>query len=260
MGGIWAQVDIKHQYDEEASGKRSPFWIEGLKPIQIASFDFDEYRRSRREFTSDEWIDLLLRSIGMEPSHFERRVKLLFLMRLIPLCEHNYNLVELGPRGTGKSYAYQELSPYVILLTGPTTVANLFYNMATGKMGLVGIWDEIAFDEVADLQKMPKEVVTTLKTYCRIGHVCPRQRLAFWDGIHCHVWQHQPAGRRHGPLIAPFHADARLYPRGHGFSRSHSFLPARLGNSEDEGGVFHRPVRFLLRPHDCRDEGTRDQL
>lgn len=169
MGGIWAQVDIKHQYDEEASGKRSPFWIEGLKPIQIASFDLDEYRQCRREFAADEWIDLLLRSIGMEPSHFERRVKLLFLLRLIPLCEHNYNLVELGPRGTGKSYAYQELSPYAILLTGPTTVANLFYNMATGKMGLVGIWDAIAFDEVADLQKMPKEVVTTLKTYCESG-------------------------------------------------------------------------------------------
>ena len=94
---------------------------------------------------------------------------MLFLIRLLPLCEPNYNLVELGPRGTGKSYAYQELSPYVILLTGPTTVANLFYNMATGKMGLVGIWDAIAFDEVADLQKMPKEVVTTLKTYCESG-------------------------------------------------------------------------------------------
>ena len=87
----------------------------------------------------------------------------------MPLCEHNYNLVELGPRGTGKSYAYQELSPYTILLTGPTTVANLFYNMASGKMGLVGIWDAIGFDEVADLQKMPKEVVTTLKTYCESG-------------------------------------------------------------------------------------------
>jgi ATP-dependent Lon protease len=96
-------------------------------------------------------------------------LKILFLIRLVPLCEPNYNLVELGPRGTGKSYAYQELSPYVILLTGPTTVANLFYNMATGKMGLVGIWDSVAFDEVADLQKMPKEVVTTLKTYCESG-------------------------------------------------------------------------------------------
>jgi ATP-dependent Lon protease len=169
MGGIWAQVELRHQYDEEQKGKRSPFWVESLKPIQLATFDLAEYREARRQFTTDEWVDLLLRTIGMEPSHFSRRVKLLLLARLIPLCEQNYNLVELGPRGTGKSYGYQELSPYTILLTGPTTVANLFYNMASGKMGLVGIWDAIGFDEVADLQKMPKEVVTTLKTYCESG-------------------------------------------------------------------------------------------
>jgi ATP-dependent Lon protease len=169
MGGVWAQVEIRHQYDEEAKGKRSPFWIDSLKPIQVATFDLEEYRACRRELEAEEWIDLLLRTIGLEPSHFDRRLKLLFLVRLIPLCEHNYNLIELGPRGTGKSYAYQELSPYSILLTGPTTVANLFYNMASGKMGLVGIWDAIGFDEVADLQKMPKEVVTTLKTYCESG-------------------------------------------------------------------------------------------
>lgn len=169
MGGVWAQIDIRHQYDEEAKGKRSPFWIDNLKPIQIATFDLAEFRECRRQFSSDEWIDLLLRTIGLEPGNFDRRLKTLFLVRMIPLCEHNYNLVELGPRGTGKSYAYQELSPYTILLTGATTVANLFYNMATGKMGLVGIWDAVAFDEVADLQKMPKEVVTTLKTYCESG-------------------------------------------------------------------------------------------
>jgi ATP-dependent Lon protease len=169
MGGIWAQVDLIHRFDEEARGKRSPFWIEDLKPIQLASFDLPEYILSRRKFTSDEWIDLLIRSIGMEPSHFDRRLKLLFLIRLIPLCEQNYNLIELGPRGTGKSYAYQEFTPYAILLTGPTTVANLFYNIGTGKMGLVGLWDAVAFDEVADLQKMPKEVITTLKTYCESG-------------------------------------------------------------------------------------------
>lgn len=169
MGGIWAQVDIRHQYDEDAKGKRSPFWIENLKPIQIATFDLADFRDARRGFSTDEWLDLLLRTIGLEPEHFDRRTKVLFLVRMIPLCEHNYNLVELGPRGTGKSYAYQELSPYTILLTGPTTVANLFYNMHTGKMGLVGIWDAVAFDEVADLQKMPKEVVTTLKTYCESG-------------------------------------------------------------------------------------------
>jgi ATP-dependent Lon protease len=169
MGGIWAQVEIRHDYDEEAKGKRSPFWIDSMKPIQLASFDLEEYREGRRQFTTDEWIDLLIRSVGLEPSHFDRRLKLLFLTRLIPLCEQNYNLIELGPRGTGKSYAFQEISPYVILLTGPTTVANLFYNMASGKMGLVGLWDSIAFDEVADLQKMPKEVITTLKTYCESG-------------------------------------------------------------------------------------------
>src|SRR6266852_4355090 len=169
MGGIWAQVDIRHQYDEEQKGKRSPFWIDSLKPIQVATFDLEEYRAGRSQFTTDEWIDLLLRTIGLEPSHFNRRQKLHYLVRLIPLAETNYNLVELGPRETGKSYGYQELSPYTILLTGPTTVANLFFNMATGKMGLVGIWDAIGFDEVADLQKMPKEVVTTLKTYCESG-------------------------------------------------------------------------------------------
>jgi len=169
MGGIWAQIDIRHQYDEDAKGKRSPFWIENLKPIQIATFDLEDFRSCRRKFSPDEWLDLLMRTIGLEPQNFDRRLKILLLVRMIPLCEHNYNLVELGPRGTGKSYAYQELSPYTILLTGPTTVANLFYNMATSKMGLVGIWDAVAFDEVADLQKMQKEVVTTLKTYCESG-------------------------------------------------------------------------------------------
>ena len=169
MGGVWAQVEIRHQYDEDARGMKSPFWIESLTPIQLANFNLEDYRQSRARFTSDEWVDFLIRSIGLEPSHFDRRLKLLILVRLIPLCESNYNLVELGPRGTGKSYGYQELSPYAILMTGPTTVANLFYNMSSGKIGLVGLWDAVGFDEVADLQNMPKEVVTTLKTYCESG-------------------------------------------------------------------------------------------
>ncbi|AAR35481.1 protease Lon-related BREX system protein BrxL [Geobacter sulfurreducens] len=169
MGGVWAQMEIRHQYDEEAKGRRSPFWIESITPIQLATFDLNAYQEGRRQFTSEEWVDMLIRSVGMEPEHFTRRLKLLFLIRLIPLCEANYNLVELGPRGTGKSYAYQELSPYAILMTGPTTVANLFFNISTNKMGLVGLWDAVAFDEVADLEKMPKEVVTTMKTYCESG-------------------------------------------------------------------------------------------
>lgn len=168
-GGIWAQVRITHAFDEDARGKRSPFWIDSITPIQLASFDIGSYQEARREFTTEEWIDVLVRSVGLEPEQFDYRLKLLFLTRLIPLCEERYNFIELGPRGTGKSYAFQELSPYVILMTGPTTVANLFYNMSSGRIGLVGIWDAVAFDEVADLQKMPKEVVTTLKTYCESG-------------------------------------------------------------------------------------------
>jgi len=171
MEGIWTRINIRHEYDDEARGKRSPFWIDDIKPIQLGSFDFEDYCACRRAFDADEWVDLLVRSIGLEPSYFDRWLKLLLLMRLVPLCEPNYNLVELGPRGTGKSYAFQEIGPYAILLTGPTTVANLFYNLVlvTNKIGLVSLWDAIAFDEVADLQKMPKEVVTTLKTYCESG-------------------------------------------------------------------------------------------
>jgi len=167
-GGIWAQVDMRWEYDEEQRGK-NPFWIEKLTPIQLATFDLEEYRRLRTEFTTDEWLDLMMRSIGYEPTIMDRRLKLLFLTRLIPLCERNFNLIELGPRGTGKSYAVQELSPYSALLTGPTTVANLFGQQQGRYKGMLQIWDAVAFDEVADLQKMPKEVITMLKTYCESG-------------------------------------------------------------------------------------------
>lgn len=168
MQGIWAQVDMRFEYDEENKGKY-PFWIDKLSPIQIAAFNLDEYRSLRAEFTSNEWVDLIVRSMGYESSAMDRRLKLLFLIRLIPLAERNYNLVELGPRGTGKSYAVQELSPYGALMTGPTTVANLFGHMSGKHKGLVAVWDVVAFDEVADLEKMPREVITTLKTYCESG-------------------------------------------------------------------------------------------
>ena len=165
MGGIWAQIEMV--WDE--TDEKAPFRIASLTPIQLATFDLEDYRKGRREFSTDEWIDFILRSMGYEPSVMERRLKLLFLTRLIPLCERNFNLVELGPRGTGKSYAIQELSPYSALLTGPTTVANLFGHMNGKQKGMVMIWDVVGFDEVADLQKMPKEVITTMKTYCESG-------------------------------------------------------------------------------------------
>src|SRR4051812_11581872 len=168
MGGVWSQLDLRFQTDEESGGK-NPFWIDKLTPIQIATFDLEDYRRVRREFTTDEWLDLMLRSMGYEPGEMSRRLKMLFLVRLIPLAERNYNLVELGPRGTGKSYVVQEVSPYSALLTGGTTVANLFGHMSGRQKGMVQIWDVVGFDEVADLQKLPKEVITTMKTYCESG-------------------------------------------------------------------------------------------
>ncbi len=167
-GGIWAQLEMRFEYDEESRGKH-PFWIDRLTPIQIATFDLDEYRRGRSGFSTDEWIDLIVRSMGYEPSAMSRRLKLMFLVRLIPLAERNYNLVELGPRGTGKSYVVQEVSPYAALLTGGTTQASLFGHMSGRQKGMVQIWDVVGFDEVADLQKLPKEVVTTMKTYCESG-------------------------------------------------------------------------------------------
>ena len=167
-GGIWAQIDMRFEYDADTQGKR-PFWIDRLTPIQIASFDLDDYRTRRAEFSSEEWVDFILRSMGYEPTELDRRTKLLFLTRLIPLTEPNFNLIELGPRGTGKSYVVQEISPYAALLTGPTTVANLFGYMSGKQKGMVAIWDVVGFDEVADLQKMPKEVITTMKTYCESG-------------------------------------------------------------------------------------------
>jgi ATP-dependent Lon protease len=167
-GGIWAQLEVAFQFDEESNGKY-PFWIEKLTPIQLATFDMEEYRKARAEFSSDEWLNLVVRTMGYETDNTERRTKLLYCLRLVQLCERNFNYVDLGPPGTGKSYAVQELSPYSALLTGPTTVANMFGHMSGRRKGMVELWDSVGFDEVADLEKMPKEVITTLKTYCESG-------------------------------------------------------------------------------------------
>lgn len=168
MGGIWAQVDVRFEYNEETKGK-DPFWIEKLTPIQIATFDLDEYRQLRREFSTDEWIDLILRSMGYEPGAMSQRLKLLLLVRLVPLVERNFNLIELGPRGTGKSYVVQEISPYSALMTGSPTVAGLFGHITGRQKGLLQLWDAVAFDEVAELRGMPKELVPMLQTYCESG-------------------------------------------------------------------------------------------
>ena len=168
-GGIWCIVQMEYYYDE-ADKNRSPFLIHKLTPIQMPSLDFDEVKEARANFTDDEWIDVVLRSVGMEPSQFDKRVKWLHLARLIPLVENNYNLVELGPRGTGKSHVYKEISPNSILVSGgQTTVANLFYNMGTKQVGLVGMWDCVAFDEVAGIKFKDQDGVQIMKDYMASG-------------------------------------------------------------------------------------------
>ena len=168
-GGIWCIVQMEYYYDE-ADKHRSPFMIHKLTPIQMPGLDFEEVKAARAKFTDDEWIDVVLRSVGMEPVQFNKREKWLHLARLIPLVENNYNLVELGPRGTGKSHVYKEISPNSILVSGgQTTVANLFYNMGTKQVGLVGMWDCVAFDEVAGIKFKDHDGVQIMKDYMASG-------------------------------------------------------------------------------------------
>lgn len=168
-GGIWALIDVEFRLGEE--GKRdSPFYIVELKPIQLARFDLDEYLENRAALGRAEWIDLLLRSVGLEPLRMEQRLKMLLLTRLIPFVEKNYNFIELGPRGTGKSYAFSEMSPYSMLLSGgKASTANLFYNNARRQVGLVGHWDVVAFDEVGGMKITDPDAVQIMKDYMANG-------------------------------------------------------------------------------------------
>ena len=168
-GGIWCIVQMEYFYDE-ADRRRNPFLINKLTPIQMPGIDMDELKTARANFSDDEWIDVVLRSTGMEPNKFTKREKWLHLARLIPLVENNYNFCELGPRGTGKSHVYKEISPNSILVSGgQTTVANLFYNMSSRQIGLVGMWDCVAFDEVAGITFKDKDGIQIMKDYMASG-------------------------------------------------------------------------------------------
>jgi ATP-dependent Lon protease len=168
-GGIWCIVKIQYFY-EEGARNQNPFIIETVTPIQMPNMDMEELIEGRKQFTKDEWIDILIRSIGMEPTQIKNEVKWHLLLRLVPLCENNYNMCELGPRGTGKSHIYKEISPNSILVSGgQTTVANLFYNMSQRKIGLVGMWDTVAFDEVAGITFKDKDGIQIMKDYMASG-------------------------------------------------------------------------------------------
>ncbi len=168
-GGIWCIVQLEYEYIEEEKND-CPIHIRKLTPIQMPHVDLDELKRGRKNFTKDEWIDVLLRSIGMEPDTLSYREKWLLITRMLPLVENNFNLCELGPRSTGKSHLYKEISPNSILVSGgQTTVANLFYNMSRKSVGLVGLWDCVAFDEVAGIRFKDKDGIQIMKDYMASG-------------------------------------------------------------------------------------------
>lgn len=168
-GGIWAIIDVEFRLSEEGK-KDSPFHIVDLRPIQLARFDMEEYLEGRRALSREDWIDLLLRSVGLEPLRMEERLKMLLMTRFIPFVEKNYNSIELAPRGTGKSYAFSEMSPYCMLISGgKASTANMFYNNARRKVGLVGHWDVVAFDEVAGMKITDPDTIQIMKDYMANG-------------------------------------------------------------------------------------------
>ena len=169
-GGIWCILQLEYEFIEEDKKNTQPIRIRKLTPIQMPHVDMDEVKNGRKAFTKEEWMDVLLRSTGLEPDKFSERAKWLLIARMIPLVENNFNLCELGPRSTGKSYIYEQISPNSILVAGgQTTVANLFYNMSNHTVGLVGMWDCVAFDEVAGIKFKDKDGIQIMKDYMASG-------------------------------------------------------------------------------------------
>lgn len=169
-GGIWCIIQLNYAFDDEDYRSTNPIQIDKLTPIQMPHIDLEELKQGRKAFTQEEWLDVMLRSTGMEPDTLNNREKWLLLARMVPLVENNFNMCELGPRSTGKSHLYKEISPNSILVSGgQTTVANLFYNMGQKTVGLVGLWDCVAFDEVAGIKFRDKDGVQIMKDYMASG-------------------------------------------------------------------------------------------
>ena len=252
IGGIWCILKIEYvgkngsQEEEDSSeedifGNKirkkkvqkkksrfdSPFQIASMKPIQMPNLDLDEMRQARSNFTKDEWIDLMLRSAGYEPDELTEKEKLHYLLRFVPFVQKNYNLVELGPRGTGKSHVYSELSPYSILMSsGTTTVSNMFYNMASRRVGLVGNWDCVAFDEVAGITKAKGDMIQTMKNYMANGSfargaesVSSDASIAFEGNTYRSVSDMMRTTNLFEPFPDEFNNDSAF------FDRIHAYLP-----------------------------------
>jgi len=223
-GGIWSIISMEYFFEE--GQKTSPFVIRELKPIQMPNMDMDELFEGRRCFTEEQWLDVLLRSTGIEPTHFEQRAKWHLLARMVPLVENNFNCCELGPRNTGKSHMYKEISPNSILISGgQTTVANLFYNLARRTVGLVGLWDVVAFDEVAGISFKDKDGVQIMKDFMASGSFARgRDMINAYASMVFVGNMNQPVDTlvKTSHLLAPF-PDAMIDSAF--FDRFHAYIP-----------------------------------
>ena len=223
-GGIWSIITMQYFFEEGQKG--SPFIIDELRPIQMPNMDMDELFAGRRQFTEAQWIDVLLRSCGYAPTQFDEHTKWHLLCRLVPLVENNYNVCELGPRGTGKSHIYKEISPNSILVSGgQTTVANLFYNLASRTIGLVGLWDVVAFDEVAGISFKDNAGVQIMKDYMASGSFARGHDQVNADASMVFIGNiNQPVDTlvKTSHLLAPF-PDAMIDSAF--FDRFHAYIP-----------------------------------
>jgi ATP-dependent Lon protease len=222
-GGLWCEVTVAYNQVEDDD---YTFFIEELRPIQISRFSYEDFCEGRNQFTRDEWMTILLRTLGLEPDQMSRRVQFHFLARLFPLIEQNYNFLELGPRGTGKSYVYSEFTPYSTLISGgQTTTANLFYNRQKREVGIVGYWDTVAFDEVAGIKVKDPGTIQILKDYMANGHfnlgaeVVAPASMAFVGNIDDSIAQIVVSGHR--DLCSPLPKEFDLAV----IHRFHTYLP-----------------------------------
>lgn len=251
QGGLWAEVTIAYNEIEDDD---YTFFVEDLRPIQLSRFDFGAYCEGREQFTREEWLDIVLRSVGLEPAKLSHRVKLHFIARLAPLIEPNYNFIELGPRGTGKSYFFSEFTPYSTLVSGgQATKATLFYNMQRRKIGLVGFWDTVAFDEVGGIKIKDPDTIQIMKDFLANGRfsrgveVIAQASMAFVGNLDLSVEQivHSEVFDLFQPLPKEF--DLAIQDRFAGYlpgwempKNSSEFLTSNYGFITDYlGEAFH---------------------
>src|SRR5450756_82175 len=242
QGGRSAEVKLRYDDARVFKGEVRPFVIDEIRPIQVSGLGVDKLREARAAFTRDEWIDFLMRSLGLEPTHeyFTLRRKMLYLARLIPLIEKNFNLIELGPRGTGKSFVYQQVSPYCHLVSGgQTTVAQMFVNLASGQRGLVCLWDTVAFDEAAGIRFPDKNGINIMKGYMEDGNFSRGSDMITAEGSIVFV------GNLDGDVSTIVRTSNLCHPMPKEmdtafFDRIHFYLPGwELGKTRDEYYTSH---------------------